>query len=124
MKKLVLALMALGSVVSLSAGVTQVAQAQSYDRYDPNDSRYGRSSDDNDRYRYRRYSGCHATIRATGIAYPVAALSRSSARKAWRREAELVYGRDFNWNDARSQNITCEPYKLTIRCTATARPCA
>ncbi len=121
MKKLVFALLALGSTAFLSAGVTTVAQAQGYDRFDRDDD-YDRNT--YRRYQYRHYSSCRATIRATGIGYPVGALSRSSARKAWRREAESVYGRDYRWQDARDQRVTCEPYKLTVRCTASARPCA
>jgi hypothetical protein len=118
MKKLVLALMVLGGVAAPSAGVTSLAQAQGYDRYDDSDGNRYR------RYKYPHYAKCQATIRAVGVAYPVEALSRASATKFWRREAQSVYGREYSWQNARDKRFDCEPYKLTIRCTASARPCA
>lgn len=114
MKKLFFSLIAFATAVSVLAVAPGAARSQGY------------NDDDDYRYRYRRYrhyDRCHATIRATGVGYPFSGISRSSAIKAWRREAEAVYGRDFNWSNARDTYISCEPYKLVIRCTASARPC-
>lgn len=136
MKKIIAScLLLLAAVVSFDTITARTVQAQGYsddddyrdrrrhyehDRYDDRYSDYYR-------YRHRRnsgYEGCRATIRATGIAYPIGAFSRNSAIKAWRREAQAVYGRDFNWSAARGQSMNCEPYLATLRCTASARPCS
>jgi hypothetical protein len=139
MNKVIASLLLLvAAVVSFDTFAARMANAQGYS--DDDDYRYRRRHYDQDRsdryddrysnyYRYRHhrnygYEGCRATIRATGIGYPIGAFSRNSAIKAWRREAQAVYGRDFSWSAARGQSMNCEPYLATLRCTATARPCA
>jgi hypothetical protein len=139
MNKVIASLLLLvAAVVSFDTFAARTANAQGYS--DDDDYRYRRRHYDQDRsdryddrysnyYRYRHhrnygYEGCRATIRATGIGYPIGAFSRNSAIKAWRREAQAVYGRDFSWSAARGQSMNCEPYLATLRCTATARPCA
>jgi hypothetical protein len=70
------------------------------------------------------YATCHSIISATGLGYPFGIGSRHSAIKAWQRQAWALYGHDFAWSRAETPNIDCAPYLATIRCTASARPCA
>jgi hypothetical protein len=93
---------------------SQTSSPQTY--YDKDDK--GDKDDD----RHRHY-GCREMITATGIGYPFGIGSRQSAIKAWKREAWTLYGSDFSWDRAATQNIECLPYLATIRCVASARPC-
>jgi len=123
MTRLMFALAALLGIASMQGLAVNAAHAQGYYRDD--DDYRPRRRDDDDRYRERRYEGdrCRDTIRSTGVGYPFIGISRNSAIKAWRREAQAVYGRDFNWSLARNKFITCEPYLAVQRCTASGRPC-
>jgi hypothetical protein len=136
MKKFLMALFALLSLVAINGALATSSRAQDYDDDDYRrryyERRYERRDDDSyyPRYYYRRYygrrssgDGCQATIRATGIGYPGGIGSRISAIRAWKREAYSVYNRNFSWEASKGQNITCEPYLAVIRCTASSRPC-
>ncbi len=133
---LVLALTGLG--VAAPVALAPAAQAQGY--YDDDNAgppRYGRYderrySDRYDRpYRpYRHYykprpksDGCKALIRASGLGNVLPGIARINAIRAWQREVRAVYGRSFSWNAAKANSVTCEPYGISTRCTAKARPC-
>jgi hypothetical protein len=116
-------LIAIAGLASLSGLVGPAASAQGYydkDGYVQPEGRYG----DGRRAELYGYSVCHNPIRATGIGYPFGIGSRTSAIKAWQREAWSYYGRDFLWSQAEEPDIQCAPYLATIRCTASARPCS
>jgi hypothetical protein len=66
---------------------------------------------------------CRDTIRATGVGNVLPAIARHNAIRAWNREVRSVYGPGFSWSNTRNSRVECERVKLTVRCTAKARPC-
>src|SRR5262249_18344214 len=105
MRKLTFVL-AFSTAVLSSIGAVAVSSAQAQGYYDDDGYRHRPHRYDGD----ERYDRCRALIRATGVGYPFGIMSRNSAIKAWRRETQAVYGRDFSWAGARGQSIECEPY--------------
>ncbi len=124
MNKLIIALLlSIAALLSFGAVAVPTAHAQGYD---DDGYRYRHRRYDDDRYDggYERHRRCRPLIRSTGVGYLLGAFSRNSAIKAWKREAEAVYGQDFKWSMARDKSIECGPYLAVIRCTAAARPCS
>lgn len=129
---LALALAGFGAAGAVSLA-PQAAQAQGYfdgnnDRYNQDDGydqgyRDGRSDARNYYKRKRKSDSCKALIRASGVGNIVPGIARINAIKAWQRETRAVYGRSFNWRAAKANSVICEPYGISTRCTAKARPC-
>ncbi|MDX2263661.1 MAG: hypothetical protein NW215_01635 [Hyphomicrobiales bacterium] len=119
MKKLIAALGLIASAGALSVSGAQDASAQGY--HSRNESRY--------EYNYYRprpprpSDGCLGVIRATGVGNVIAGIARINATRAWNREVRSTYGPGFSWAAAKNQQVECERVKLTVRCTARARPC-
>lgn len=127
-KLFVLALAGLGIAGVVADAPSAKAQGYYDDGYRPAGHRHY-DQGYYDRYTYRpkhrrpKYDSCRALIRASGVGNIIPAIARVNAIKAWQREARAVYGKNFSWRAAKANSINCEPYGVSTRCTAKARPC-